>query len=229
MKNVELIEWSRHRATRGFTRCSPASRHTRLRPLVLPPRLAPHAASPACSPASPRATRGFAACSLTPRHTRLRPLVLSPLCSPACNCRTPPSVISRGYYGRLQNVAASQGDTVNPPQPPFFHYDLWSPGLSPTDRSWSFPCIRGKFLHPTTIFFFALLMPVSLVLVPGGLSLPPELFTPAGFHSRMLSLPARRGCNDAYRLIRSIRTHASAARLCPIACAHDLPSHVHMI
>jgi hypothetical protein len=146
MKNVELIEWSRRRATRGFTRCSPASRHTRLRPLVLAPRLAPHAASPACSPASPRATRGFAACSpaspratrgfarlfsrhtrlrrlfsrLASRHTRLYPLVLSPLCSPACNCRTPPSVISRGYYGRLQNVAASQGDTVNPPQPPFF-------------------------------------------------------------------------------------------------------------
>ena len=164
MKNVELIEWSRHRATRGFTRCSPASRHTWIRqlvlaphaalPLVLPPRLAPHAASPACSPASrhTRLRRLFS--RLVSRHTRLYPLVLSPLCSPACNCRTPPSVISRGYYGRLQNVAASQGDTVNPPQPPFFHYDLWSPGLSPTDRSWSFPCVRGKFLHPTIFFFF---------------------------------------------------------------------------
>ncbi len=86
--------------------------------------------------------------------------------------------------------------------------------------SWCFPCTRGKFLHPTTIFFFALLMPVSLVLVPGGLSLPPELFTPAGFHSRMLSLPARRGCNDAYRLIRPdpyARMHL------PRACR---PSHV---
>ena len=148
----------------------PPPRHTRLHPLFS--CLAPHAASPACSRASPRATRGFARLfsrlasrhtrlrrlfsRLASRHTRLRPLVLAPLCSPACNCRTPPSVISRGYYGRLQNVAASQGDTVNPPQPPFFSLRPLESRLVSDRPVLEFSLHPWQVSPPNKFFFFFL-------------------------------------------------------------------------